>query len=230
MLWSGWCGAGGQDVDESDSALPCRPSGRRVGASQATCRTRGPQSSPAPGRRRLARRLAVRARTIRSLGVGSIGRSLDVVTPRSAQGRLHDLAAGNQLARLEAPPGRCRELHDDAGAYAKAVEVLLTVPDYSRDRAAGLRDRPQGRPRSAARGRVAADRRRGRTPDHLRGRRVSPYRPRRAGPGRRRLPAAATQRHHVPPGTRRPSCRPARPPRSPDASPPTSFPHRAVLP
>jgi hypothetical protein len=54
------------------------------------------------------------------------------VTPPSAQGRLHDLATGNQLARLEAPNlAAARELHDDAAAHAKAVEVLLTVPDYS---------------------------------------------------------------------------------------------------
>jgi len=54
------------------------------------------------------------------------------VTPKSPQGRLHEMAGRNQLARLEAPnPGAARELHDDAAAHARGVDALLGVEDYS---------------------------------------------------------------------------------------------------
>jgi hypothetical protein len=54
------------------------------------------------------------------------------VTPKSAQGRLHDLATRNQLARLEAPNQEAaRQLHDDAMAHARGVQAVLAVQDYS---------------------------------------------------------------------------------------------------
>ena len=54
------------------------------------------------------------------------------MTPKSPQGRLHEMAGRNQLARLEAPnPGAARELHDDAAAHARGVDALLGVEDYS---------------------------------------------------------------------------------------------------
>jgi hypothetical protein len=54
------------------------------------------------------------------------------MNPKSPQGRLHDMAARNQLARLEAPNlAAARELHDDAVAHARGVSALLDVEDFS---------------------------------------------------------------------------------------------------